>query len=352
VASKEPGQKLKRILIYGACHAQVIRDLLSQILPRDDFEFVLLINFQLIASGQPFPYEDLRRYDAVIYSPIENHGGYNTEALREACAAIGCQAIVFPWLEWHGYFPAAQKGLFKGRHQWHYPQLQVLAESFDGFDRFYHHVVEHFPDDRTIDEVFETSSSMLRGAEARHDMPVRISAFIAGQFQFDRLFLIPDHPTLKIYEQIIRQILAALKLDTDFTLGGEEPQGELYTPIFPRVAQRLGLQFSGTNWIDRIVVPGMIADLRSYLRLYFYPDGVILAPLGEARIFAQGEPGASADLPAALDTRLFARPALQTGGGDFADYELLQVLDGPKIVPGSDKKFSINPNEWRSTWIY
>lgn len=346
---------MKRILIYGGCHAQVIRNVLRRILPLEEFDLSLLINFQLIASGVPFPYAELHRYDAVIYSPIENHGNYNTLNLRAACAAAGCASICFPWPEWHGYCPGAQKGLFKGRHQWHYPQLLPLVEKFSNFENFYDNIVENFPDDPTIHKVFEASTAMLRAAEERHRTEVRISDFIAEQFQSSRLFLISDHPSLKIYEKIIAQILSALQLPSDVTLGSEEPQGDLRTPIFPRVARLLGLTFSDTEWVDIELLPNKAWDLRTYLRLYYYSDSVILGPLENARIFSRTVPGPPleqpvAGLPTTPDTRLFARPEKANTCEARMNYELLEILDGPPIATGPSKQFSINPVEWRSTW--
>jgi hypothetical protein len=343
---------VRRILIYGACHAQVIRDLLVQILPKDEFDLSLLVNFQLIASGMPFPYADLKHYDAVIYSPIENQGSYNTEALREACAAAGCVSIRYSWLEWHGYWPGARKGLFKGRPQWHYPQLQVLAENFSNFDDFHNHVVENFPDDETIHQVFESSTAKMRAFEARHEVEVRVSNFVNDQFRSSRLFQMPDHPSLKLYEQVIAQILPALGISLAVALPSEEPQGHLRPPIFPRVAHQLGLTFSNTDWVDQDVLPGVTWDFRTYLRLYYYPDSVILGPLENARIFSRHAPDSRKGLPAASATRLFAQPAEPKASDEIQDYELLAILAGPELAPDFLKTFAINPADWRSTWIF
>jgi hypothetical protein len=346
----------QRILIYGGCHAQIIRELLCKVLAPGAFELSLLVNFQLIASGKQFPYADLERYDVVIYSPIENHGDYNTDRLREACAAIGCHCICFPWLEWHGYCIGAQKGVFKGRHQWYYPELQALAERFIDFDTFYEYAVDNFPDDRTIDRIFNASTAMIRAAEQKHEMVVRISDFIASHFQANRLFFISDHPSLAVYAEIIAQILVALKCSPHAALGVEEPQWQLRTPIFPRVAKRIGLKFHDSDWVDHELMPGESWNLRAYLQLYYYPDAVILGPLENAQIFYRGAAGSRPGRPMAhsflpAETRLYAQPAPQLESGALANYELVEILKGPENLPGAVKTFSINPNDWKSTWI-
>jgi hypothetical protein len=140
---------------------------------------------------------------------------------------------------------------------------------------------------------------------------------------------------------------AAGQLPLNAVLGGEEPQGQVRTPIFPRVAQQIGLNFSDTDWVDNEIALGMTSDLRTYLRLYYYPDGVILGPLDNARILSQ-----AAASPVTPDTRLFARPQTANAAENPVDYELLEILHGPKIISGPQKTFTINPNEWRSTWIF
>ena len=115
------------VLLYGGCHALVLRNYLEGACP-GEVACTLIVNFELIRSGAPFPYDALGGFDAVVYSPIENKGAYNTAHLDDACRRLGIPAIRYPWLEWHGYCPGAAKGAFAGRVQWFYPALAAAAE--------------------------------------------------------------------------------------------------------------------------------------------------------------------------------------------------------------------------------
>ena len=273
-----------KIMLYGGCHAQIMRDFFVSAYDTAEIEVDLLINFELIASGRPFPFGRLDACDVLIYSPIENKGAYNTSLVEAHCRTTDTQAICFPWLEWHGYCPGAVKGPFKSRHQWYYPDLLQIAADFDEFAAFFEHVVSSYPSDDVIDRTFLLSSEKLVAAEQRHDMQVRLSDCIEENYRSSRLFLISDHPSRVVYAHVLRQIMAILKLPfrEDALVG--EPQWQCRTPIFPRVAQRLGLAFDDREWADDLLLPGRLSGLETYLNLYFHGAGVVLAPMGAYRI--------------------------------------------------------------------
>lgn len=345
---------MKRILIYGGCHALILRDMLLQILPDGSVQIELLINFHLIKSALPFPYEGLINFDVVIYSPIENKDEYNTSILRQHCRDLGVRCLCFPWLEWHGYCPGAVKGIFKGRFQWHYPQLLAIAADFERFDTFYDHVSARFPDNEVIDHGLEYTTALLRASECRHEMDIRTADYITDHFRASRLFLISDHPSRDVYLHVLAQLLDLLALEAIADLAklpSGEPQWRWRTPILPKVAQALGLAFSDPLWVDDELVPGTGWDLRTYLSLYFYPRSVILGPIDHARIFVR-EP--SLDESETMDgvTRLFAYPAADLSGDGLEDYTLLETLSGRRPAVGPHARFAIKPDQWRSTWAF
>lgn len=341
---------LRKVLLYGGCHALVLRDLLTTVFG-DRVAATLLVNFELIRTGVPFPYEELSRYDVVVYSPIENKGEYNTVHLVEACRAIGVEAIGFPWLEWHGYCPGASKGEFKNRFQWRYPALIEAASSFADFETFVEWAIECFPDDATIDAAFVGSTAMLRSAEDRHDMPIRVSDFILENHRKSRLFLISDHPSLALYLHVLRQLLALIGVADDGRLlersvrDTEEPQWRWRTPILPRVAERLALRFADTAWIDDEIVPGRALDLRSFLLLYYHRGSVILGPIGSDTSL---RPVGGLERSVEPTTRLVAD---RLGDGSSRDnYRLLEVLSGGAVPLERNQRFEIDDRQWRSAW--
>ncbi len=343
---------LRKLLIYGGCHALVLRDLLAMLFP-DDIAATLLVNFELIRLGQPFPYDRLREYNCVFYSPIENRGDYNTVHLAEACRVLGVDAFCFPWLEWHGYCPDAAKGHFKNRFQWRYVGLAAAASSYDDFESFVEWAIEAYPDDATIDTTFANSIAKLRGAEERHAMPIRVSDFILEHHRHSRLFLISDHPSLAVYIHVLLQILDLVGLDGDVRCaqladGQQEPQWRWRTPIFPRVTQRLDLRFAGTCWIDDDVVPGRSLDLRSYLLLYYYGNSVILGPKEAALISPLPTNGGSRRVEPT--TRLVADRLADRADDAHAGYRLIEVLSGGRMPVERNQCFEIDMSQWRTAW--
>ena len=340
---------MTRILLYGGCHALVLKNLLDSLYGSPRADVAVIINFQLIASGQPFPYERLADYDFFIYSPVENKGQYNTDVIAQRCRASGVQVICFPWMEWHGYCPGAVKGVFKGRYQWHYPGLLDLARHFDTFGSFVDHVVAHYPADETIDQIFEASSSRLASSEDRHDMPVRINDFIRKNFRQSRLFFISDHPSLAIYLHVIDQLAVLVGLEKPLPCTLPEPQADWRTPILPRVATRLGLDFSDSHWRDVDLLAGRESDLQTYLGLYFYEDSVVLGPGQDGTLYA--EMGDS-DVAQCVDpnTRIFALPTARREQAGLDEFVCLAMLSGQGIIIKQNTRFSIDTKQWRSTW--
>ena len=339
-----------KILLYGGCHALVLRDLFEDVVDQNVVEISLLINFHLISSGQPFPYERLEWCDVLIYSPIENKGDYNTDLLLERCQAAQVQALCFPWMEWHGYCPGAFKGVFKGRFQWYYPKLAELAEQFDRFGSFVDYVFAHFPSDDVIDRSVARSSGKLASSEDRHNMPIRIADFIKASFRDSRLFLISDHPSLTLYLHVLGQIFDHLGLPRLREPSCVEPQWRWRTPIFPRVAERLGLRFTDTSWVDDELVPGCTSSIESYLSLYFHKDSVILGPL-DAPESIFGTELLPQRTPVGRTTRIVASP-LTKSDGRYGEYVCLETLSGPEIALEPDTRFAIDTSQWRSTWDF
>ncbi len=270
-----------KILLYGGCHAQVLRDYL-QLAFSDEIDCSLIINFELIRSGAPFPAETLGRYDHVVFSPIENKGDYNTNHLVDLCRRLGIATICFPWMEWHGYCPGAVKGTFKNRFGWFYPSLVERASAFKGdLDDFHDEIVANFPDHETIDRVMDVSTAHLRAAEQRWDMPFSLADTILAEFKNSRLFLVSDHPSRFCYLQLLQSILEMAGFDRSeilkrfATIPLGEPQEHWRTPIFPRVARRLDLRFEDVTWRDDDVPSGSRPSLRDYLSLYHYRGSVV-----------------------------------------------------------------------------
>jgi hypothetical protein len=336
-----------KILFYGGCHAAIMRHRFKEFV-RQPIEADCLVNFQLIASGRPFPYEELARYDCVAFSPIENSGEYNTGGLIEFCRKAGIQTVSYPWLEWHGYCPAATKGDFLGHIEWFYPDLLRKRAEFRTFQDFTEFVVGQFPDDQVIDSVIEMSSAFLAASEERNNTDVRISSFIRDEFQKSRLFLISDHPSTTLYLHVMAKLAKAIGVDFDRERGNVEDdaqwQWEERTPIFPRVKERLGLQFDDPLWRSHSRIPDVTLSLEKYLRLYFHYEGEIATSKVPTLLRPGAGPAATRQVGAG------ARFLVDRGEAGEAPrlqhVKIITNLEREAIDPAGGRDFFIQTEDW------
>lgn len=337
-----------KILFYGGCHAAIMQDHLKEFV-RQPIDTDCLVNFQLIASGRPFPYEALTRYDHVVFSPIENKDEYNTDRLVEYCRTAGIQAVSYPWLEWHGYCPTAIKGAFQGHVEWFYPQLLRKRSEFKTFPDFFEFIVSHYPEDQEIDDVFDKSSAFLVAAEERHKVDIKISAFVRDEFQRSRLFLTSDHPSATLYLHVIQDVAKAMGLDFDREKGNVgkdgEWQSEARTPIFPRVKERLDLEFDDPLWRFDARFPGAALSLEKYLRLYFHYKGEIATSKAATLLMSSADRKAACrEMGAGVRFLLKREEAGRTRG--LQRVRIITNLEGEAGDAASGREFFIRTEDW------
>lgn len=258
------------LLIYGGCHALIIKRLIDELGPTHRHRVDLLINFELVASGKPFPYERLKDYDAVIYSPVQNKGDYNTIFLDQACDEAGTQAIRFPWLEWHGYAPCADKDWFWGHHGWYFPDLISMSQDFSDLSEYTEHVRASFPSVERMRSVMSSTTDRLIEQEESFDCHVRVSKYILGNYRQQRMFLTPDHPSTALYRYVMKSIekITLVPLIECWPSSLPELQPEERTPILPLIAAETGLQFTDTSWRCE-TQPLSTMTLEGFLALHF-----------------------------------------------------------------------------------
>jgi hypothetical protein len=337
-----------RILFYGGCHAAIMQHHFKEFV-RQPIETDCLVNFQLIASGREFPYEELPRYKSVVFSPIENKGEYNTDRLVEFCRKAGIQTVSYPWLEWHGYCPTAIKGDFQGHVEWFYPELLRRGPEFKTFPDFIEFVVSHYPSDQEIDEIVTKSSAFLVASEERNNVDVKISAFVRDEFQKSRLFVASDHPSTTLYLRVMQDLAKAMSLDFDREKGNLEEDGEWQsearTPIFPRVKARLGLEFDDPRWRFDARFPGATLSLEKYLRLYFHCDGEIATSKVATLLMSIADPdAASREVGAGARFLLNREETDQTRG--LQRVRIITNLEGEASDAASGHDFFIQTKDW------
>jgi len=247
-----------KVLFYGGCHAQALRRIFDTF-AAGGHDYRELVNFVLIASGEPFPYDMLPGFDWVVFSPILNQPGYDTAGLPERCRKVGVRTLSFPWLQWSGYFPGIAKGVSPlGHDEWFYPHLTARAgrasslraferETYDGFLD----AAQGEPDSAewVRGALAETSGILARRErECAVDLPV--SQFIEAWHRKTRLFLTPDHPSIALYRIVAAGVSERLGIPLDRSLAytSWEPQPTPQTPIMPAVHHHLALPFTGGDY--------------------------------------------------------------------------------------------------------
>src|SRR4051794_36823300 len=93
-----------RILAYGGCHAAILQRVLAKYGP-SDLDVQLIRNYDVIASGKPFPLGSVDESDMVIFNPILNRPEYDTKLLEARCDERGIPYFKYTWMQWNGYYP-------------------------------------------------------------------------------------------------------------------------------------------------------------------------------------------------------------------------------------------------------
>lgn len=259
-----------RILVYGGCHAGVIKEILLRFcdeVTRCD----LITNYLLIASGVPFPVEKLSEYDAVIFSPIFNKDSYNTSDLPDLCVQAGALPVCYPWLQWNGYHPEALKypGVDWLYRFWIQAQAQRVeneseAQAQEGWPREL--------SDYNFAANLSTTTGYLLEQEHKSNSNIRMANFIMENYRKSSLFLTPDHPSDIIYKELIRQIASMLgvTIRTEFFHGSEQFHPEMKLPILDEVVERLDLTFSDSSYKCAELLGDMVFTTSEIIKIVRY----------------------------------------------------------------------------------
>lgn len=250
---------MAKVLFYGGCHAQVMTRLFRAYCGNPAHSFELLVNFKLIESGQPFPYEHAKTFDVVVFSPI-NRAGYGTKDLLPFLDEHKIRHISYPWLAWHGYFPNVGLGnTVAGARQWFYPKLLALAAEFTDLAAFTRAVLTS---DKAMQPLRDglppsltSTTRIMKAHEQDHDVDIIASEFILDNYRHTRLFMSPDHPTMPLYRHVAGQVSDRLgiPLGGDFRFTGTDPQQDVKIPILPFVYEDLDLHFRDSEYRHEVI---------------------------------------------------------------------------------------------------
>jgi hypothetical protein len=112
----------------------------------------------------------------------------------------------------------------------------------------------------TVSDAINKPESFVATADAAHKalrdlatreskLDLKVSSFIEGHYQSQRLFWTFNHPSQFVIIYLARQILKALNLEDDFpTTPPKEPLSNTVYPILPAVRLALNLHFPAENF--------------------------------------------------------------------------------------------------------
>lgn len=243
----------KRILFYGACHANALARIFETFCTDFSYSFDTVTNYEIIHRDIPFPYESVANWDVIVFSPILRRKGYETSRLIEACIKNNVKYVCYPYLEWRGYFPYIKDGYFVNAPSWYYPSSIVLARNINDFNNYMQEFNRPFKEDNFLFENLESTTEILRNHEKMGQCDVTISDFIVEEFRNKRLFLIPSHPSQALWIEVVKRLNQLLKLPLDpaYLYSAAEPQDGVKVPIHPDVSERLGLRFQDADFQNK-----------------------------------------------------------------------------------------------------
>lgn len=264
-----------RVLFYGGCHAMALRRIFEQYVPGVEVDHIT--NYKLIRENVGFPYDHLKRFDWVVFNPILNKEAYNTVHLEAFAKANGVKTLKYPWLQWQGYYPTVRKISPDWYTGYWLSGLDAVAERSPTFDHFCEQV---FHGQALADEArqqFEATTGYLQRLETHADL--NVSDFVLRNYQTQRLFLTPDHPSLATYKHLVRLVSEALgcKVDPSFYWSAQEVQQGIQIPILPSVSRALGITFAAGDFQHNLVYGDDVFPLREFLKLHYFKDLVRVA---------------------------------------------------------------------------
>jgi hypothetical protein len=228
-------------------------------------------NWVLMSSQKPFPYEELGKYDACVFSPIHRAGEYNTQQLLDVCRDKGVQTVAYPLVEWHGYFPGfATFG--EGKTYRYYPELIKLALEYDSFDAYEEFIIEGHTIPG-IEKHVTRCNKMLRRIEELGETQISCADVIEPGYRAQRMMLTKTHPGRALYVEMARQLekILGFRMDPSLYWGTFEPADGAKDPILPAVIRGLGLNFTDSEFQHYIYFGDeRNRSLREWLQMYYF----------------------------------------------------------------------------------
>lgn len=276
-----------RLLIYGGCHANAIKRILTNFADQD-LHVDVLINYKLIASKKNFPYDKLKGYDYVIFNPIQNKSDYNTIHIEKYCNLKNIRFYKYPWIQWGGYWPLPKKRFWGPRKEWSLFYVKRMIDEYIHNNNIKSKKdVESFAnclfDEKNFDQIMaveiEKTTEKLIYNEEQGGVDLNISDFIVENYKQHQLFLTPDHASTFLYKYIVKKLTSDLciSIKSSFYNELDEIQEGVRLPILPGVKDAIGLSFSQDFYYNKDLFGNIKLPISTYAKTHFEQSQIVHA---------------------------------------------------------------------------
>lgn len=258
-----------KILFYGGCHAAALKEIFERYGQGVSYSSSLT-NYQLIRENIPFPYENVAKYDVVIFNPIRNKESYNTVYLEEFLSKKNIPYFKYPWIQWNGYFPNYSNTKIGQWYQGWWPVfLDKLVTESDDLNNFLEKVFLKEDFEQLVVSNFNETTFRLNKNES--DCDIKLSQYILENYKNIRLFLTPNHPSSHLYKYLASKIsdLINIQLDNSFEEIDHEVQSGSSLPILPSVKKVLNLRFPAGSFCNKFIFNSPNLSIKEYLNLIY-----------------------------------------------------------------------------------
>ena len=118
---------------------------------------------------------------------------------------------------------------------------------------------QHF----NLDDIFREQINYLKNAQ--DNSPLDVASYVENNFNTKRLFHLPNHPSLSLFEFMANGLLEILGCDSNVSLDAD-PFNNHQTPIHPSIIKYYDLNWSSPNLIYNLLDKRL--HFEAYVRLY------------------------------------------------------------------------------------
>ena len=248
----------KKCVTVGICQAAGVHKFLKDFSNfEDEYEYQIFANWQLIKDANQVTEHGLasermlefNRYikeaDLVIYQPCRDF--YNCFSTHKSnpnsflnLLKPGCKTFSFPRIHNNAFFPICHK---RDNQQPMYGYIKNNVNTVDELFKLY--------DDNELDFDFETrlKQNYECGKEKEKDCDIKIVDFIYDNIKKHKLFLMQDHPTSMVINEITRQLCEILGLtyNLESALKVDEAYWGGVDPVYNRQSHQLPISKYAIN---------------------------------------------------------------------------------------------------------